>query len=69
MKISAKFKGADFKYDNSFFSSCTLKHPNETILVPVLKFFCFFLHETLQFLKFVCANFKHGNSLFEEVLA
>ena len=48
------------------FSNSTLKHPNKKILVPNLKFF---LHETLQFIKFERTDFKHGNSLFKEVPA
>ena len=49
-----------------FFSNSTIKHPNKKTLVPNLKFF---LHETLQFIKFERTDFKHGNSLFKEVPA
>ena len=31
-----KFKGADFKYDNSFLKSLTQKYPNKAFLVPDL---------------------------------
>ena len=50
------------------FLSSALKHPNKTFLVSGLQF-VFFLQEILQFLKFKRTDFKHGNSLFKEVLA
>ena len=34
-----KFKGPDFKYNNSFFQISVQKYPNKAILLPILIFF------------------------------
>ena len=53
-----KFRGADFKSDNSFFKILAQKYPNKAFL---------FLHKILQLGKFKCADFKYDKSVFKSL--
>ena len=63
-----KFKGADFKYDNSFLKILAQNYPNKTFLVPNLAIFIIsrnFAHKILQFDQYEGADFKFNNRLFK----
>ena len=61
-----KYKGGDFKYDNSFFEILSQDYRKNAFLVPSLGIL--FFRKTLQLDKFEGGDFKHDNSL-SKVLA
>ena len=63
-----KFKGADFKYDNSFLKILAQNYPRKTFLVPNLAIFIIsrnFAHKILQLDQYEGADFKFNDKFLK----